>query len=346
MNPIYNRILACLLLIFHGGYGWAAYLSRPELTDYNFANAVICTQNSLKIKFDYENFNSGNVFTVQISNASGSFANPINLVGNLSLSGSQQNVFFTVTFPSGIPDGNGYRLRVKGTNPLTYSSQLNEYPFALTNASPSDPSFYPTGFWRGYVYTWNPSTTGTITDASSEDLFNPARYVGYITEDSLLFDYDWGNNSMAPGNLPDTSRVCGGYKDNFCIRMRRKIQFEDGFYVFGGGADDGFRLSLDGGSTWLISDWGDHTYRGSLQNNGCGVQMTAGVRDVVCEFYEHTIDARFRCIILKTGDPAVNPISITSPANGTSICSGTPPFQMTANPPGAWQWSGPGVSSQ
>ena len=67
------------ILSFQASFG--AYLGRPELVDYNFSNATICTTNSIKIKFDYQTFNAGNIFTVQISNATGSFANPINMVG-------------------------------------------------------------------------------------------------------------------------------------------------------------------------------------------------------------------------------------------------------------------------
>lgn len=343
---LFSFLLTALSTAFVNN-AFGAYLGRPELTDYNFANATICSQNSIKIKFDYQSFVAGNVFTVQISNATGSFTNPINMVGTLPMSGGQSNVYFTVTFPVGVTvtPGNGYRLRVKGTSPLTYSQQVNEYPFSLSTMGVSDPGFYPVNYWRGYFYTWSPSTGGVIADATSEDIFNPANYIGYISEDSMSFDYDWGNNSPAPGLFPDTNRVCGNLKDAFALRMRRRVTFEDGFYIFGGGADDGFRLSLDGGATWLINDWGDHLYRGSMQNNGCGVQMTAGVRDVVCEYYDHTIDAHFRCIIIKTGDPAVTPISIMNPADGSSICNGSAPFQMTAVPPGAWQWSGTGVSS-
>lgn len=345
-NFLKALITGFLLFWFHYS-SWAAYLGRPELVDYNFINATICTQNSIKIKFDYQSFNAGNVFTVEISNATGSFANPVTMGGTLAMSGGQSNVFFTVTFPAGqtFAPGNGYRLRVKGTTPLTYSQQVNEYPFSVTTKGVSDLDYYPLNYWRGYFYTWNPSTSANIPNAAGEDIFNPANYVGYICEDSLSFDYNWGNNTMAPGIFADSNKVCGNFIDKFSLRMRRRINFEEGYYIFGGGADDGFRLSLDGGVTWLINDWGDHPYRGSMQNNGCGVLMTAGVRDVVCDFYDHTIDARFRCIIMKTGDPAINPISITNPANGTNICTGAFPFQMVANPPGAWQWSGTGVSS-
>ena len=323
----------------------AAYLNRPELVDYNFAGASICDQVDIRIKFDYENFNAGNVFTAELSNATGSFNSPTTLVGTLVSSGSQQNVFFTVSFPAGVPPGNNYRIRIRGSNPLTYSNQPNEYPFSVSNISATNTEAYPTGFWRGSMFTWTPSTSGTISDANTEDIFNPANYVGYITEDTMSFDFNWSNNIPAPANLPDTVKVCGTYLDKFSLRMKRRVTFEAGYYVFGGGADDGFRLSIDGGSTWIINDWNDHSYRGSLLNNGCGILLTAGERDVVCEFYENGIDARFRCIIIKTGDPAINPPSITFPANGAVFCSSAAPVQMIANPPGAWQWTGPGVSS-
>ncbi|HPI11062.1 MAG TPA: gliding motility-associated C-terminal domain-containing protein [Catalimonadaceae bacterium] len=340
------RLLLALILLPVAQIS-AAYLNRPELVDYNFASANICEKASLKIKFDHEQFNPGNVFTVEISqNGSFQTGNTIQLVGALTQSGNQQNVFLTVTFPSSVPAGSNYRLRIKGSSPLTYSNQLNEFPFSISKLSPSDPTVFPTDHWRGSFYSWIPSTTGVITDGNLEDLFNTNNYLGYITEDSLSFDYNWGNNTPAPAIFPDTNKVCGSYKDFFSIRMQRKINFEEGFYIFGGGADDGFRLSLDGGLTWLISDWSDHAYRGSLNNNGCGVFITAGSRNVVAEFYENKTDARFRLVLIKTGTPVIDPISITSPANGATICSGSSPVQLTGNPAGAWQWSGPGVNYQ
>lgn len=338
------RLALFLALIWTGLPARAAYLSRPELVDYNFASANICEKAQLRIKFDHENFNAGNLFTVEVSqNGAFGTGNTYTLIGNLSQSGNQQNVFMTLTFPANIPAGNNYRLRVRGSNPITYSSQLNEFPFSISKLSPSDPNFYPENRWRGYFYTWTPSITGTILDANNEDIFNPLNYKGYIVEDSLSFEYNWGNNTNAPGVLPDSNKVCGSYRDFFAIRMRRRINFEEGYYLLGGGADDGFRLSLDGGLTWIINDWSDHSYRGTVQNNGCGVFLTAGVRDVVAEFYENKTDAQFRLILQKTGDPAVNPISIVSPLNGATICAGSGLVPLVGNPAGGWQWSGPGV---
>jgi len=334
-------IFNCLTFKVH-----AAFLNRPELVDYNFAGANICEKSSLKIKFDHQQFNVGNIFTIEISQ-NGTFTpgNTITMIGSLTQSGNMNSVNLTVDFPSNVPAGNNYRLRVKGSNPVTYSENLNEHPFFVSKLIPSDPNFFPTGYWRGNFYRWTPSITGTITDANSEDIFNPNNYIGYVTEDTMSFDYNWGNNGNAPGSFPDSNKVCGTYRDFFSVRMKRRVNFEAGYYIFGGGGDDGFRLSIDGGVTWLIEDWSDHAYRGSLTNGGCGVLLTAGTRDVVVEFYENKTDARFRTIIIKTGDPAVNTISILSPLNGATICSSALPFQMTASPMGAWQWSGPGVSS-
>lgn len=332
-------------LIFSVVQVQGAYLSRPELVDFNFANADICEKVNLTIKFDYQLFSTGNVFTVEVSSPSGSFSVPTTLIGSLAISGSQQNVFLTVAFPSSILAGNSYRLRVKGSSPLTYSSQLNEYPFTISKLVGSNPNYFPTGYWLGSMYNWTPSTTGVITDGSLEDIFNPDNYVGYITEDTLAFEYNWAGTILAPGTFPDTVKVCGAYRDNFSLRMKRRIYFENGLYIFGGGADDGFRLSIDGGTTWLINDWNDHSYQGSLLNGGCGVPMTAGYRDVVVDFYEHIGEAHFRTIIKKTGDPAISPIGIVSPLNGVTICSNSAPIALVGNPPGAYQWSGSGVSA-
>jgi len=324
----------------------AAYLNRPELVNFNSAGTNICSKENLRIKFDHENFEAGNIFTVEISqNGTFTVGNTYTMLGSLTQSGNMQNVFLDVTFPQNVPAGNNYSLRIKGSNPLTYSSQVNEFPFSISKFVASDPDSFPTGYWRGSFYKWTPSITGTITNANTEDIFNPNNYLGYITEDTMSFEYNWDRNTFAPGGLPDTNNVCGMYIDFFSIRMKRRVNLEAGYYIIGGGADDGFRISIDGGATWLIDYWSDHGYQGSINNNGCGFFLSAGTRDLVVEFYENKAHARFRTVFIKTGDPAIDPVTITSPLDGTTICSSGSPVQMTSNAPGGFQWSGPGVSS-
>jgi len=281
----------------------AANIRRPELIDYNFAGANICNKSLLKIKFEHELFNPGNIFTVEIA-VNGNFngGGLITMEGQLSQSGNLQTAFLTVAFPVSVPAGVNYRLRIKGSNPVTYSNQLNEFPFTISKLVDSDPFYYPEGYWRGYFYTWVPSISSTIFDATNEDTFNPDRYIGYISESSMNFDFNWGNNTPAPASFADTNKVCGSYREFYAIRMRRKYLFESGYYLFSGGADDGFRVSIDGGATWILSDWSDHQFRdvNNPGSNGCGVYLPAGYRDVVVEYYENKTDSRFRFNMVKS----------------------------------------------
>ena len=60
-------------------------------------------------------FNAGNVYTAQLSNASGVF--PGTTIGTLSASGVDPSGTITATIPSGTAAGTGYRIRVVSNNP-------------------------------------------------------------------------------------------------------------------------------------------------------------------------------------------------------------------------------------
>jgi uncharacterized repeat protein (TIGR03803 family) len=59
-------------------------------------------------------YNTGNIFTAQLSDASGSFVNPVN-VGNITGNASGS---INVTIPSNTVTGTGYRIRVVSSNPI------------------------------------------------------------------------------------------------------------------------------------------------------------------------------------------------------------------------------------
>lgn len=59
-------------------------------------------------------YNAINVFTVQLSNASGSFASPVNIGTFAGTTGGTINA----TIPLGTPAGNGYRIRVVSSSPV------------------------------------------------------------------------------------------------------------------------------------------------------------------------------------------------------------------------------------
>ncbi len=333
-------------LITHSGA--VGIISVPIMTGNDFPNAEICEKANIQLKFEHFNFLFDNIFTVEMA-ANGDFANGpiISLIGQRAVAGNSINQNINVSFPTpnGLLPNIDYQVRIRGSSPLTYSSP-NLYPFKIAKiGSLSDTAFFPEGYWRGSFFKWTPTIQTIIIDASTQDIFNPVNYLGYVTKEALSFDLNWGFDiTSAPGNLFDTTHVCGSHANFYSIRMRRKINFEAGYYIFGGGGDDGFRLSLDGGATWLVNLWGDHEFAGRLYNNGCGVYLDAGPRNVVVDYYERAERSRFQVIIRRTGDPLVNPLIITNPAQGSSVCLQSAPFQMLSNAPGGDQWSGPGVS--
>jgi hypothetical protein len=72
-----------------------------------------CAGDTVHVAFTAIGFNAGNVFTLQLSNASGSFANPQN-IGTLT---STVAGTLVGSIPSATPAGSGYKLRIIGSNP-------------------------------------------------------------------------------------------------------------------------------------------------------------------------------------------------------------------------------------
>jgi hypothetical protein len=76
-------------------------------------------------------FTSGNVYTAQLSDASGSFASPIN-IGTLNSTTNTGSI--SVTIPGGTATGGGYLIRVIANNPATTGS--NSTAFTINATAP------------------------------------------------------------------------------------------------------------------------------------------------------------------------------------------------------------------
>ncbi|MEO8085347.1 MAG: FG-GAP-like repeat-containing protein, partial [Bacteroidota bacterium] len=86
--------------------------SVERITTGTISGSPFCAGASVSVPFTVNiPFSSGNVFTAQLSNASGSFANPVN-IGTLSANGSGS---INATIPVGTATGTGYRIRVNGS---------------------------------------------------------------------------------------------------------------------------------------------------------------------------------------------------------------------------------------
>lgn len=132
-------------------------------------------------------------------------------------------------------------------------------------SSSQDESVYGTnGIWKGYIYDNKDLTffKGSVTEGSAGNPYFYERFGG---------DYVTYNTS-----------VCSIYTETFSARYRLQKTFAWGSYTFTVGGDDGYRFSLDGGNTWVINNWTDHSY----QTTTYTVTLN-GTYNLVIEYYEN-----------------------------------------------------------
>ena len=115
-----------------------------------------CAGSSVTVPFTSTGtFNSGNVYTAQLSNTSGSFSSPVN-IGTFSSTAHSGNI--SATIPAGTASGTGYRIRVISNNPSVTGSD-NGSNFTI-NALPAAPTGNTT---QSFCASTNP----TIADLSA-----------------------------------------------------------------------------------------------------------------------------------------------------------------------------------
>ena len=128
-----------------------------------------------------------------------------------------------------------------------------------------DQTTYGSDAWIGYVY------EGMAN-------FNSADYQGYITQ-SENFD-----QSFCGDNCNFTTNGCDVNTETFTVRYKMQKNYTCGTYRITVGGDDGIRLSLDGGSTYVINDFGTHAYTSYTLDQ----YLSGGTYDVVFEYFENT----------------------------------------------------------
>ena len=150
-----------------------------SITTGNISPLSFCSGNTLSVPFVVDkNANAGNTFTAQISNASGSFSNPV-VIGTLS-SVSQGTI--NATLPA-LTSGNGYRIRVVSSNPaVTGSANTNNISIGNPPVAQTISANGPVTFCEGSAVilsgnssggTWNinGATTNSITVNTNGDYY-------------------------------------------------------------------------------------------------------------------------------------------------------------------------------
>ena len=103
------------------------------------------------------------------------------------------------------------------------------------NLPAGDQISYGNNEWIAYYY------------AARDDYSTPV-YAGYSTE---LESFD---QSFCGSNCMQSTIGCDFNTTNFSVRYKMQKNFPCGTYTFTLGGDDGVRLSIDGGATYIIDD--------------------------------------------------------------------------------------------
>ncbi|TAH04828.1 MAG: T9SS C-terminal target domain-containing protein [Sphingobacteriales bacterium] len=163
--------------------------------------------------------------------------------------------------------------------------------FLASQAQPCTPlgdqtSYGNNNVWIGYVY----------------DAVNFTTYQGFVNQGNTTspnFDQNFGGNAVNYN-----TNGCPTLTESFSVRYKLQKTFTNGSYDFTVGGDDGFRLSLDGGATWVINRWNDQGY-----NTVTYTAVLNGTYNLVLEYYENTGGNRVSFAVaatcLPTGDPTV-----------------------------------------
>lgn len=167
----------------------------------------------------------------------------------------------TYDIPAGYSGVRYYRRRAYNGTATAYSNTV----VVKAQTASADQSTYGNGTWIGYVY-----------DGANN--FTAANFVGAITE-ARTFDENFGGDANT-----FATTGCDVYAETFSVRYKMTVTLACGDYKFTIGGDDGVRLSIDGGATYLIDDFNDHGYRPVTHT---GTVRLNGTYNFILDFYEN-----------------------------------------------------------
>jgi uncharacterized delta-60 repeat protein len=137
------------LILAAGNFASPTNLIAVMCLDFRMTNVKegYCPGSTSSITYQTNNeVNPGNVFSVQLSDANGSFASPMVI-------GSRETVSLgrslNITIPSNTPSGSGYRLRIVGSDPA-YTSPDNGFDIAVGDC-PANTGILPALWLRADV---------------------------------------------------------------------------------------------------------------------------------------------------------------------------------------------------
>ncbi len=163
-------------------------INNGTITVNNPATLSYCMGSELTTTYTITGtFITGNLFILQISNASGSFASPVNLDTVVGISSGTFNCYLPLTLPAGA----AYRLRVISTNPvLTSATSTQDISIIATPGFPS----LPTGSTQLCLNPSNTTYTSTATNVTAAQWSLYPGSAGSISGTGGTATVDWDNS--------------------------------------------------------------------------------------------------------------------------------------------------------
>ncbi len=302
---------------FAGGTsdGFITRLTVDTLVTINevMRDTVMCAGNTFTIRDSVNySFSTGNIFTVQLSDATGSFAAPVT-IGTVSAT-TKGNI--TCTIPTTVPDGAGYRIRIMSSSPLTYSP-VNTRDIRIYNTLPTGTISVNTPVCEGGTANFTFSLPYSVTSYSwsgptgfSSVIANPSR--------NLLTFADGGVYTVtttSPG-CPNAVHTVSLYVNNV-YPPAPIVGSNSPICEFGT-----LNLTADPDTTAMVTYFwsGPSGFTSNLQNPSVTGVTSAGTYTVVDTFMGCPSPASSVTIVVNPLDTAN--ISISVSPNDT-VCAGT-----------------------
>ncbi|PBQ33420.1 hypothetical protein CNR22_17085 [Sphingobacteriaceae bacterium] len=300
--------------IFGSDNGYNLTINAPTISTPTVSALQICQNDGFTVAFSKTcNFGAGNVFSFQLSNASGSFASPATLATYTNVNAGTYNI----TMPTSVAAGSAYRIRVVSSNPVITSADNGSD--IVVSAAAGNPTVAGTGGWNAYCF--NAFNNYTLN------------YQGFYTETAMNINTQ---NMWVNANSPSSATSNGfgtGYagcpfgNQNYSISYLR-TNFTCGYY----------QIDIPGHD--------DNIY---LYVNGSLIYQHAGCCDAHTNVWTGFIgpSTTVECRFTNGGGPGymsvnfvpVNPLTVSPPP---TICSGTSSSLTVSNSNGlplTYSWS-------
>jgi gliding motility-associated-like protein len=356
-------ILALILAFVLMQKSNAQYISRSQ-PDPSYNCPVVCQGGTLQlIVFQVENFPNGTQIQALLSNAAGSFSTGTQILpiaqfstsngatwnnGPYLFTSNTSNLLIRLTIPLSTPVGTGYTIKMRASTGYTSNDLFQCGGGNAINVIAANPPLPPVaqslsgnGQWIGHVYTWTPTTGSTLTTPSliaTQDFFNTNNYQGHAVYNALNLDLFFSTTGGVPGSTSNgSSFACGlNYTNNYSMRLRRTENFAPGYYQLSIQGDDGIRLSVDGGATWLLDSFIEQAYAGSFRSTATAFPngiCLSGNTDLVIEYFQRPLDARLTFNITPLSVP-----TLSNPQNLTLCASESATFSVNSINGFSYQW--------